>query len=181
MKLLNFFTFSIFWIPISMFVDWLDNKYDLGFMDEILGSSDQERKVSLIQLQYISGHWISLNFDFLAELAKVVHHFLRRLQRKPSVAVLLFLFVKLSIIYSKQLTLRLTKSQHSISMPNLDWRTKAADPRIISCVTERAPTLSRFKYVIIFLCLIFAVAIKNQILSLLSYLYVDHNLIATTQ
>jgi len=36
---------SIFWIPISFFVDWLDNKYDLGVFDEYLGSSDKEKKI----------------------------------------------------------------------------------------------------------------------------------------
>ncbi|KAL5255765.1 hypothetical protein ACHWQZ_G011105 [Mnemiopsis leidyi] len=35
---------SLFWIPISLFVNWLDDKYDLGFMDDLLGSSDKERK-----------------------------------------------------------------------------------------------------------------------------------------
>lgn len=34
----------IFWIPISFFVDWLDDKYDLGVLDDILGSSSGERK-----------------------------------------------------------------------------------------------------------------------------------------
>ena len=33
---------SIFWIPISIFVDWLDDKYDLGYLDEILGGDDTE-------------------------------------------------------------------------------------------------------------------------------------------
>jgi len=35
---------SIFWIPISIFVDWLDDKYDLGALDDVLGSSKNERK-----------------------------------------------------------------------------------------------------------------------------------------
>jgi len=36
---------SIFWIPISIFVDWLDDKYDLGVLDDILGSSDGEKQI----------------------------------------------------------------------------------------------------------------------------------------
>ncbi|XP_063694828.1 ADAM 17-like protease isoform X1 [Bolinopsis microptera] len=35
---------SIFWIPISLFVDWLDDKHDLGFLDKVLGSSGAEKK-----------------------------------------------------------------------------------------------------------------------------------------
>ncbi|KAL5255764.1 hypothetical protein ACHWQZ_G011104 [Mnemiopsis leidyi] len=35
---------SVFWIPIAIFVDWLDDKYDLGYLDEILGSSNDEKK-----------------------------------------------------------------------------------------------------------------------------------------
>ena len=38
----------MFWIPVSLFINWLDERYDLGFMDEILGSSDKERKVILL-------------------------------------------------------------------------------------------------------------------------------------
>ena len=35
---------SIFWIPISMLVNWLDDKYDLGYLDEILGGDDSEEQ-----------------------------------------------------------------------------------------------------------------------------------------
>ena len=52
----KYLVLSLFWIPISLFVNWLDEKYDLGFMDEILGSSEKERKVT-INLTSI------LNFD----------------------------------------------------------------------------------------------------------------------
>ena len=29
-------------------MDWLDDKYDLGYLDEILGSSDGEKKVTFV-------------------------------------------------------------------------------------------------------------------------------------